>query len=61
MKKAFLLLLLAFTGCTSYPTCTWIEVSAERLASECNDWDVKLRGCQKGTTTCELYVLKPEK
>jgi hypothetical protein len=58
MRAYIFLLMLA--GCANeFPACTWHEVSAQRLASECNDWDTKLMGCQKGTTTCELYVRKP--
>ena len=60
MMRSCLLLLLLLSGCASeFPACRWHEVSAEELAIECRDADPKLRGCQRGTTTCELYVRKP--
>jgi hypothetical protein len=48
------------SGCAQQmPACVWIEVTPDRLAQECNDWSLGLRGCQKGATTCTLYVRKP--
>jgi len=47
-------------GCANeFPACTWHEISTADLAIECRNADPKLYGCQKGTTTCELYVRKP--
>ena len=50
---------LLLSACaTEFPACTWHEVSASDLAIECRDTDPKIMGCQKGMTTCDLYVRK---
>ena len=51
---------LLLSACaTEFTACTWHEVSAADLAIECRNPDPKLMGCQRGVTTCDLYVKKP--
>jgi len=56
-RRITVVLLFSLAGCANeFPACTWYEVSGADLAIECRDADPKLRACQTGITTCNIWV-----